>query len=165
MPKKLNITFSYTEYRVTDELTMTDKELVEASREIASKAYAPYSKFSVGAAVRLTSGLIITGTNVENAAFPSGICAERNALANAISNHKGDIPVAIAIAAITPQGLTSEEVSPCGLCRQFIAEEELRNGIKIKIILSGSEKILVIDSISDLLPLQFKKDDLRTVLP
>lgn len=165
MPKTRNISFSYIEYASIDELERADREIVIASREVALNAYAPYSRFSVGAAVRLESGKIITGTNVENAAFPSGICAERNALANAISNSPGDTPVTIAISAVTPQGLTGDRVSPCGLCRQFIAEEELRNGKNIRIILSGRDKTLVIDSISDLLPLQFNKGNLRTVLP
>ncbi|HLP74485.1 MAG TPA: cytidine deaminase [Bacteroidales bacterium] len=165
MPKTRNISFSYTEYTSADEMAPSDRELVVSSREIAMNAYAPYSNFKVGSAVRLQSGRVVTGTNVENAAFPSGICAERTALSNAISNFPGDRPVAIAVSAVTPSGPTGDQVSPCGLCRQFIAEEELRNGKKIRIILSGKDKILVIDSISDLLPLQFNKDDLRTVLP
>ena len=82
-----NISFSYTEYEKTDELDSDDRELIIAAREAALNAYAPYSKFSVGAAVRLESGVIIRGANIENAAFPSGICAERSALSNSISNH------------------------------------------------------------------------------
>lgn len=165
MPKSRNISFSYDEYGSADELESADRDLVIASHEAAVNAYAPYSNFRVGAAVRLESGKIITGTNVENAAFPSGICAERNALANAISNYPGDVPVTIAISALTPKGPTGDRVSPCGLCRQFIAEEELRNGKNIRLILTGRDKILIINSISDLLPLQFNKDDLRPVLP
>ena len=152
-----NISFSYKEYDNTGELNSPDQKLVSASREAALNAYAPYSKFRVGAAVRLESGSIICGTNVENAAFPSGICAEQNALSNSISNHPEDRPVAIAISAMTDDGLTDEPVPPCGKCRQVIAEEELRYGTQIRIIMSGKNKTQVVESISNLLPLQFSK--------
>ena len=81
-----NISFSYTEYEKTEELESDDRELVIAAREAALNAYAPYSNFKVGAAIRLETGIIVKGANVENAAFPSGICAERSALSNSISN-------------------------------------------------------------------------------
>lgn len=162
MIRTKNISFSYTEYEKTEELDYDDMELVIAAREIALNAYAPYSKFSVGAAVRLESGIIVRGANVENAAFPSGICAERSALSNSITNHKKDKPIALAIAAMTDGDLTDDSPSPCGGCRQVIAEEESRTGNKIRIILSGKKRTLVIDSISILLPLQFNKKDLKT---
>jgi len=161
--KKINI--SYQESENPEELEPSMKEMIEAARNSASNAYAPYSRFRVGAAVRLESGRIVCGTNVENAAFPSGICAERNALSYAISNFSGDMPVAIAIAAINEQGITEEPPSPCGNCRQVIAEEESRNGKKIKIILSGKNRTLITESIADLLPLQFRKDNLKIILP
>jgi cytidine deaminase len=129
------------------------------------QAYAPYSKFRVGAAVRLDSGIIVRGTNVENAAFPSGICAEQNAISTTVSNYIGDKPRAIAIAAITDDGQLTDPVPPCGNCRQVIAEEESRTGNQIKIILSGKNKTLVIDSISCLLPLQFNMKNLKVILP
>ncbi len=160
-----NITFSYTEYEKTEELDSGDMELVVAARETAINAYAPYSKFRVGAAVRLESGAIICGANVENAAFPSGICAERSALANSISNHNPDKPVTLAIASMTANGLTEDPPSPCGNCRQVIAEEESRSGNQIKIILSGKDKTLIINSISNLLPLQFNRKNLKISLP
>ena len=137
-----NISFSYTEYDKTDELDSDDMELVIAARESALNAYAPYSKFRVGAAVRMESGVIVRGANVENAAFPSGICAERSALSNSISNYPEDKPIAIAIASMTEDGLTENSPSPCGSCRQVIAEEESRIGNQIKIILSGKNKTL-----------------------
>jgi cytidine deaminase len=161
MIKTLNIPFTYKELDSPEELNPDDRELLFSAREVASKAYAPYSGFMVGAAVRLSSGNIILGTNVENAAFPSGICAERNALSNASSNHPGDKPVAMAIAAMTDAGLSANPVSPCGNCRQVIAEEELRNGISIRIILSGRNKIKIIDKGGDLLPLQFNSENLK----
>jgi cytidine deaminase len=165
MIRTKNISFSYTEYEKTDELDSNDLELVSAAREAALSAYAPYSKFKVGAAVRLESGLIVQGANVENAAFPSGICAERSVLSNSISNHSKDKPVALAIASMTADGLTDYPPSPCGSCRQVIAEEESRTGNKIRIILSGKNKIQIIDSIGSLLPLQFNRKNLEINLP
>jgi len=160
-----NISFSYTEYDKTEELDSDDMALVIAARESALNAYAPYSKFRVGAAVRMESGIIVRGANVENAAFPSGICAERSALSNSISNYPEDKPIAIAIASMTEDGLTENSPSPCGNCMQVIAEEELRIGNQIRIILSGKNKTLIIDSISSLLPLQFNRKNLNINLP
>jgi cytidine deaminase len=161
MIKTNNISISYSEYDKIEELESADIELVLAAREAATKAYAPYSKFMVGAAIRLESGQIICGANVENAAFPSGICAERSALSNSISNHKDDKPVALAIAAMTEAGITADPPSPCGSCRQVISEEESRIEGKIKIILSGKNKALVMEGISSLLPLQFNRKSLK----
>jgi cytidine deaminase len=160
MPEKKTFSFSYLEYESIDQLETGDRELIKKSEAAAAKAYAPYSKFYVGAAVKLESGKIVTAANVENAAFPSGTCAEKNALAYSMANYPDDVPVAIAITAFHENGEKSESVSPCGNCRQFIAEEEIRNHRRIKIILSGREKIMVIDSIDDLLPLQFNKNNL-----
>jgi cytidine deaminase len=155
-----NITFSYTEYENVEELPAQERELVESARKIAATAYAPYSRFRVGAAVRLESGRIVSGSNVENAAFPSGICAERSALSNSVSNYPEDKPVALAIAAMNEKGLTNDYPSPCGSCRQVIAEEESRTGKKIRMILSGKNKIIVIEGIDSLLPLQFNRSNL-----
>ena len=165
MVKIKNISFSYKEFDNIEELDQNDRELVTAARETALNAYAPYSKFKVGAAIRLESGQIVLGTNVENAAFPSGICAERNALSTSVSNHNSDNPIAIAIAALTENGLTDNPVPPCGNCRQVIAEEELRTGKMIKIILSGKDKTIIVDSIGSLLPLQFNSKNLKINLP
>ena len=156
-----NISFSYKEFDTPEELNREDHELLLSARKAAATAYAPYSGFKVGAAVRLASGIIVSGSNVENAAFPSGICAERNALSNASSNYPGDNPVALAVAAITESGLTDEPVSPCGNCRQVIAEEEIRSGMNIRIILNGKNNIRIIEKGGDLLPLQFSRDNLR----
>jgi len=165
MTKARSVSFTYTEFEKSEDLKESDRQLISVAMESAEKAYAPYSKFRVGAAVQLESGLIISGANVENAAFPSGICAERSALANSISNHPKDKPVAIAIVSMTSEGMTNDFPSPCGNCRQVIAEEESRIGSKIRIILSGKNKTVIIDSVSDLLPLQFNKDNLKVTLP
>jgi cytidine deaminase len=160
MIKTNNISFTFKELDSIEELEFPDRELLKSAREAALNAYAPYSGFRVGAAVRLASGIIVTGSNVENAAFPSGICAERNALSNASSNHPGDIPVVLAVAAITEAGNSYEPVSPCGNCRQVIAEEEIRSGKSIRIILGSKNKIQVIEKGGDLLPLQFSRNNL-----
>ncbi len=160
MIKTVDFSFSYTEINKTEELKRDDKELLEAAIRSANYSYSPYSNFKVGAAVRLASGYIVTGTNVENAAFPSGICAERNALANAVSNHPGDIPVALAIAAANEKGITDDPVSPCGNCRQVIIEEEFRNGRPVSIILGGKNRIRIIQRAEHLLPLCFNRQSL-----
>jgi len=165
MIRTKNISFSYIEYENTAELDASDLELVNSARESARNAYAPYSRFRVGAAVRLESGVIVRGANVENAAFPSGICAERNALSNSITNYGDDKPVAIAIASFNDEGITEDFPSPCGSCRQVIAEEEARTGNKIRIILSGKNKAAIVSSIADLLPLQFNRSNLGPILP
>lgn len=103
----------------------------------------------------------MTGTNVENAAFPSGICAERTALSNASSNYLCDPPVAMAIAAFTGNRSVADTVTPCGNCRQVIAEEEYRNKMPIRIILNGRNKIIEVEKGSDLLPIQFNRDNLK----
>ena len=164
MRRTNSISFTFNEFDKPDDLNSDDRELVFAARDAALNAYAPYSRFMVGAAVRLESGVIVTGVNVENAAFPSGICAERSALSNSVSNHHDDKPVAIAIAAMTEDGLTDEPVPPCGNCRQVISEEELRNGKQIRLILSGKKKIQVIENCSHLLPLQFTQKNLNVKL-
>ncbi len=163
--KTRNISVSYTEYDNVEELSGEDRELMLAAREASVNAYAPYSGFRVGAAVRLSGGQTVKGANVENAAYPSGICAERNALSNCVTNFPGEKVVAIAIAAIGKDNGIDDHISPCGMCRQVMAEEESRNGNKIRIILAGSTKILIINSIGDLLPLQFNKENLRIALP
>ncbi len=165
MIRTKKISISYLEAENPEELDNDIRELIIAAQKSAVNAYAPYSGFKVGAAVRLESGKVVCGTNVENAAFPSGICAEKNALSYAVSNYKDDRPVAIAIAATTGEGFTREPVTPCGNCRQVIAEEEMRNGNSIRIILSGVDRTIITGSIGDLLPLQFRKDNLRINLP
>ncbi len=155
------ITFTYLEHESIRDLDSEDYRLVTEAKEAAGNAYAPYSGFRVGAAVMLESGMIVRGSNVENAAFPSGICAERTALAYSVSGFPGDRPYAIAIAAMNGSGFTHAPVSPCGNCRQMIIEEEYRNKKGIRIILYGEEKILIIENAASLLPLQFNRGSLN----
>lgn len=165
MAKTHNVSFSYIIFENLEELIPSDRELIIAARNVAVNAYAPYSRYRVGAAVRLDNGIIVPGANVENSAFPTGICAERNALSSSVVNYPDRYPVAVAIAAYSDNGIIEEPVSPCGNCRQFIAEEETRHGKNIRVILSGKEKTYVVDSISDLLPLQFNQTNLKITLP
>jgi cytidine deaminase len=159
------ISFTYQEFEKSEDLLPEDQELVLAAKDAATNAYAPYSRFCVGAAVRLSSGRIIKGSNVENAAFPSGICAERSVLSHAVTNFPDDFTVTMAIAALDQKGNPAKSVSPCGNCRQVIAEEESRTGKKIRLILAGTGNTLVIDSCSDLLPLQFSGKSITAGLP
>jgi cytidine deaminase len=156
-----NISLLLFEFDSIDELDKDDRELVLAAREAAKNAHAPYSEFMVGAAVRLETGIIVRGANIENAAFPSGICAERSALSNSASNYPDLKPVAIAVAAFTVNGLTKDPVPPCGNCRQVIAEEEFRSNNSIRVILSGGSKIQIVEKGGDLLPLRFSRDYLK----
>ena len=139
-----------------DELTPEEQHLLQLAIEATDRSYAPYSEFHVGAAVRLGNGVELTGSNQENAAFPSGLCAERTALFYAGSQYP-DVPVCmLAIAARGTDGeLTEEPTGPCGSCRQVIIESETRSRRRMKILLYGTKHIYVIDGIGQLMPLSF----------
>jgi cytidine deaminase len=158
--KHKTIEISYTEYVSIDELTSNDAILVRKAREASKNGWAPYSNFHVGAAVLLENGEIITGNNQENVAYPSGLCAERVALFSANANFPGSPVKAIAVSAFNQNGLTIEPVKPCGACLQAILESEIRFKTPIRLILDGSATIMVIEGISNLLPLSFGKDSL-----
>jgi cytidine deaminase len=148
------------EYETIQELPGDDRKLVLAAREAAKNAYAPYSKFHVGAAVLLENGKIITGNNQENSAFTNGLCAERVALFYANANFPDVAVKAIAITAENINGLVAEPVKPCGSCRQVMVETESRFKKSIRIILDGKKSIQVFDGIQNLLPFAFKPDSL-----
>lgn len=157
-------TFSiaYKEYSGTDQLTAEDKILLDEAWAACESAYAPYSKFHVGASVRLANELIFKGNNQENAAYPSGICAERVAVFSASATYPG-IPIkSIAVVAKTDVFNLSNPVTPCGACRQVIAEYEMLSGEPIRILLQGNtDKIWIIDGIANLLPLMFHGGELK----
>lgn len=159
MLKKVYQIFSE-EYVDFAELTATDQRLVIAAREASGKAYAPYSNFKVGAAVLLANGEIIRGNNQENADFTDGLCAERVALFFASATYPDVAVVAIAVTAISNGVLFSGPTQPCGSCRQVLVETESRFKQKIRLILDGSEKIMVFDGAENLLPFAFKPDSL-----
>jgi len=152
----------YYEYDSEEELDTTHRALLEAAGSAVENAYAPYSGFSVGTALLLENGNIITGNNQENAAYPSGLCAERVALFYASANFP-DIPVTVmAITAKSKLFSIDTPVSPCGSCRQVIAEYEKKSGKKIKIILRGGKgKVFVFEGIDHLLPLVFSAELLK----
>lgn len=153
--KKREITIKYTIYQSIEELENKDKTLLEQAIKAAEGSYAPYSKFNVGAAVRMNNGEVMSAANQENAAYPSGLCAERAAIFYAHSQYPDNYIEAIAIAAKNNGKLTESPTYPCGSCRQVLSESQMRSGKPIKVILGSSEEILIINSIDDLLPFAF----------
>lgn len=141
-----------------DELSAEDRQLVEQAIEATRRSYAPYSHFHVGAAVRLENGEIVIGCNQENAAYPSGLCAERTALFAAGALYP-DVPVKVlAVAARGTDGeMTEEPTGPCGSCRQVIIESETRAKHPIRILLYGRRCVYIIDGIRQLMPLTFSE--------
>ncbi len=144
-----------------DELNEAEKNLIDAAKEATLRSYSPYSRFQVGAAARLSGGVVVTGSNQENAAYPSGTCAERTTLFYANSQYP-QLPVeALAIAAQTEGNFIAHPTAPCGACRQVILETEERFNQPMRIYLYGTEEVYIIDSIRSLLPLCFGKSDLN----
>ncbi len=144
-----------------EELEAGDARLFESAMKATKDAYAPYSKFSVGAAVRLDNGKIITGSNQENASFPAGICAERVTLSAASAVYPGVAVKDLALTYINGSGESSHPISPCGICRQTLAEYEQRFGRPIRLILGGfSGEIYVLKRATDLLPFAFSSREL-----
>jgi cytidine deaminase len=136
------------------------KNLIKYAKNATKNAYAPYSKFQVGAAVMLANGEIMTGSNQENAAYPSGLCAERITIFNANAQYPNTAVEAIAIAAFHDGEFTNTPCCPCGGCRQVILEAENRFDKAIKVIMYGKSKIYEVESIKVLLPLSFGKESL-----
>ena len=138
-----------------EELSADDQRLVKKAIDATLNSYAPYSNFHVGACLRTADGMEMIGANQENAAFPSGLCAERSAIFAAQSQHPESAIVSLAIAARNEEGLMATPVSPCGACRQVILEMEDRYQCDVKILLYGTEGIYVIPNVKTLLPLHF----------
>ncbi|HIZ05215.1 MAG TPA: cytidine deaminase [Candidatus Phocaeicola gallistercoris] len=138
-----------------EELNASDRQLIDKARKTNEHSYAPYSHFYVGAAVLLDNGEIICGSNQENAASPSGTCAERTALFYAGAKYPDQAVKAIAIAARNDTEETEMPVPPCGACRQVLLETEQRFHTPIRILLYGKKEILLLKSVNDLLPLSF----------
>ena len=144
-----------------DELSQSDRELVSAAMEATKGSYAPYSKFRVGAAARLANGLVFTGANQENAAYPSGVCAERTTLFASNAQYPDQPVLALAIAARKGNRFMSTPISPCGACRQVISGVEDRFGHPVRILLYGTEGIYECNGIDALLPLRFVDSDMH----
>lgn len=158
--KQIDINISIQSYQL-DELSPQDQELVQAAIKATHNAYANYSRFYVGAALRLENGKIVIGANQENAAFPSGLCAERTAVFAAQANYPDSPIETLAIVGRNEKGVLLNPITPCGACRQVILEIEDRYKKPIKILLYGTQKIYCVRSVKDLLPLSFVDDNMR----
>ena len=155
--KELTITIPVIEAGI-DELPARERGLVDAARQATFRSYSPCSHFSVGEAILLDNGEIVTGSNQENAAYPSSLCAERTACYYAHSRWPEAGFTAIAIAARGTDGKeTAEPVSPCGACRQALLEYETLAGHDVRVILAGRDKVYILPSVRSTLPLAFSE--------
>lgn len=160
--KEAKFEFNYEVYDNIAELPEEDQWLLNEAREVTANAYAPYSKFQVGAVARMANGEIVAGSNQENASFPVGLCAERVLLAS-VSSLFPRVPIEkVAISYKSEHQKSDHPISPCGICRQSLQEFEMRVGRPVQLILGGMEgPVYVIDSASRLLPLAFTSEELR----
>ena len=151
----MTLNIDYLEFSSPSELSAEDQELITAAHEARKGSYSPYSNFQVGAALRLANGLIVKGANQENAAYPSGLCAERTAMFWASANYP-DVPFdTLAIAAADHGTVCELPASPCGSCRQVMAEYEKKYGRPLKVILVGEKCIRKFGKVADVLPFIF----------
>lgn len=149
------IKIAYLEYNSPDELEEQDRNLAQAAIDATAQSYAPYSKFNVGAAVMFEDGEIVKGANQENAAYPSGLCAERTALFYASASRPDKAMTSLAIAASQNGKLCQTPATPCGACRQVMAQYQTKSGKPMSILLVGADKIWKFSKVDDLLPLIF----------
>ncbi len=152
-----NVTVNYREYDSIEELPLPDKSLLLEAINATAGSYAPYSNFNVGAAVRMSGGAVVTGSNQENAASPSGLCAERVALFSAHHQYPSEAVEAIAIVAKQNGNITEELTYPCAACVQVMVESQKRAGKPIKIIVGSAKKVHIMYSVDDLAPFSFGK--------
>jgi len=155
--KELKIAFN--EYSSPEEMDAVDQELINAAIEASKSSYAPYSHFNVGAAVRLEDGIIVKGSNQENAAYPSGICAERTAMFAAGATYPDKAMVSLAVVAGPDGTITDEPGTPCGACRQVMAQYQNKGGRNMSIILVGAKAIWKFEKVDDILPFIFNSLD------
>lgn len=148
--------FFYDQYDSSEELDHQDAELLNKARSVTQNAYAPYSRFAVGAAARLANGQVVTGTNQENVSFPAGICAERTLLSVASSLYPG-VPIeTLAISYDHENNPSDHPIFPCGICRQSLKEFELRTARTMRLILGGLDgMVYIIPQAGMLLPFAF----------
>ena len=157
--KEISINTSFTVYQSFVELPQDVQSLMEQAVEIRKKAYAPYSKFRVGAALLLDNGKVVLGSNQENAAYPSGLCAERVAIFQSGAIYPEAKIVKMAISAASDTNKTTTPIPPCGACRQSISEYEFKQDYPIEIYFMGeSGEVYLSKSIANLLPLTFDKN-------
>lgn len=159
MTKKINVNTTFSVYSSLEELDNSTKELMLKAIEIRKQAYAPYSKFRVGASILLDNGKVVLGSNQESAAYPSGLCAERVAIFQAGSLYPNVKMLKIAISATSDINPTKRPTPPCGACRQSISEYEQKQETPIEIYFMGETgEVYKSDSLENLLPLSFHKD-------
>lgn len=157
--KEISINTSFTVYQSVSDLPKEIQSLMEQAIEIRKKAYAPYSKFRVGAALLLDNGKVVLGSNQENAAYPSGLCAERVAVFQTGAIYPEAKILKMAISAASDTNKTTTPIPPCGACRQSISEYEFKQEYPIEIYFMGeSGEVYLSKSISNLLPLTFDKN-------
>ena len=149
------IKIAYREYESLAQLDAEDKDLAQAAVDATAQSYAPYSNFNVGAAVLFEDGVVVKGANQENAAYPSGLCAERTALFYASASRPDKAMTAIAIAAGQNGELCKNPATPCGACRQVMAQYQTKSGRPMRVLLIGAERIWRFEKVDDLLPLIF----------
>ncbi|WP_445456972.1 cytidine deaminase [Flavobacterium sp. HNIBRBA15423] len=159
--KQITITTTFSVYDSLEELNKEDKKIMLQAIEARKKAYAPYSKFSVGTAVLLDNNEVILGANQENAAYPSGLCAERVAIFYAGANYPNAKVLKLFISASPQDRELEDPIPPCGSCRQSIAEYEMKQDVEIEIYFMGSKgKVYHSNSLKNLLPFLFEKKHL-----
>lgn len=157
--KELSITTKFTAFDSVNDLTDDIKSLMLEAIAIRKKAYAPYSKFRVGAALLLDNGKVVLGSNQENAAYPSGLCAERVAIFQAGAVYPEAKIIRMAITAASDTNTTAAPIPPCGACRQSIAEYEFKQESPIEIYFTGEiGAVYKSDSLKNLLPFMFDKN-------
>ncbi len=145
----------YQEYNSIEELNPEDRELAAEAIKAMEGAYAPYSHFHVGAAVRMSNGQIVRGANQENAAFPSGLCAERTAMFAAGARYPDKDMLSIALAGGVMGRLGSQPATPCGACRQVMAQYQAKSGKPMSVIMISADKVWKFEKVDDILPLIF----------
>ncbi|RZJ65549.1 MAG: cytidine deaminase [Flavobacterium sp.] len=157
--REINHTTSFTAFDSIDELPSDAKSLMQKAIDIRKNAYAPYSKFRVGVALLLDNGEVISGSNQENAAYPSGLCAERVAIFYSGANYPEAKILKMAISAASDTNPTTAPIPPCGACRQSIAEYEFKQNQPIEIYFMGETgEVFKSDSLKNLLPFTFDKN-------
>ncbi len=157
--KQINITTTFSVFDSKEELSADLLDLMNQAIEIRKKAYAPYSRFRVGCAILLDNGKIVLGSNQENAAYPSGLCAERVAIFQAGAIYPEAKIIKMAISATSDEKPVLAPIPPCGACRQSISEYEFRQDLPIEIYFMGeSGEVYQSDSLKNLLPFMFDKN-------
>jgi cytidine deaminase len=153
--------FEYEVLDDADELNSEDAALLAQARSVTQNAYAPYSRFFVGAAAKLNNGQSIAGTNQENASYPVGICAERVLLGTAATMFPNESITTLAISYRSDDVKSDHPISPCGMCRQSLLEYEGRQGVPMRILMAGQEgPVFIVKTVRSLLPLAFTSEEL-----